>query len=95
LVDTIELLVGPSAPKHTLEQLALCVVGQCLYYRVAGDVVQILIPESERLEHYDIESLSRHITAVMLAATESGSVIRHGSEINRWLANRPSEPKTS
>lgn len=95
LVDTIELLVGPSAPKHTLEQLALSVVGQCLYYRVAGDVVQILIPESERLEHYDIESLSRHITAVMLAATESGSVIRHGSEINRWLANRPSEPKTS
>ena len=53
--------------KQMLEQLALSVVGQCVYYRFGSGVIEILIPEEERNEHYDIESLSRHITSVMLA----------------------------
>jgi len=95
LVDTLEQLIGSTTPKHTLEKLALSVVGQCLYYRVAGDVVQILIPDTERAKHYDIDSLSRHITAVMLAATEDGAVVRQSSEIESWLTKGQSEPTTS
>jgi AcrR family transcriptional regulator len=95
LIDTMQLLIGTTTPKHTLEQLALSVVGQCLYYRVASDVVEMLIPESERVEHYNIDSLSRHITAVMLAATGSESVINQKSEIESWLTNSHSEPTTS
>jgi AcrR family transcriptional regulator len=85
LVHTIACLVGPSTPKHTLEQLALSAVGQCVYYRFGSGVVEILIPESERDEHYDIDSLSRHITAVMLAALENGAVIRQRSRIDKLL----------
>jgi AcrR family transcriptional regulator len=95
LVGTIRELIGYPTPKHTLEQLALSVVGQCLYYRVGAGVVQILIPESERQEHYDIESLSQHITAVMLAAIEGGAVTRKRTEIQQRLAGTTSKRKTS
>jgi hypothetical protein len=86
LVGTIERLVGESKPKHLLEQLALSVVGQCVYYRFGSGIVEILIPESERNEHYDIDSLSRHITAVMLAALDNGAVIDQRSKIEHWPA---------
>ena len=84
LVGTIERLVGDSTPKHTLEQLALSAVGQCVYYRFGSGVVQILIPQTERDEHYDIDSLSRHVTSVMLAACENGAVIDKRAEIEQW-----------
>ncbi len=90
LVQTLEQLVSGSTAKHVAEQLALSVIGQCLYYRVGAGVVQILISESDRKQHYDIESLSRHITAVMLAATENGAVIQQRSELDRRLDQIPS-----
>lgn len=95
LVDTVARLVGPTTPQHTLEQLALSTVGQCLYYRVATDVVEMLIPESERIKHYDIESLSQHITAVMLAATEDEAVIRKKTEIQAWRSSSQSEANSN
>jgi AcrR family transcriptional regulator len=91
LVETIGSIVGEETPKHTREQLALSVVGQCLYYCVGAGVVQILIPQSERDQNYDIDSLSRHITAVMLAALENGAVIDKRLEIDQW----PVEPWSS
>lgn len=76
IVASLAALVGQPVPKHTLEQLALSVVGQCLYYKVGAGVVQILIPQSEREKHYDVQSLSLHITAVMIAAAEDASVLK-------------------
>ncbi len=90
LVQTLEQLVGGSAPRHTVEQLALSVVGQCLYYRVGGGAVQILISATEREKHYDIESLSRHVTAVTLAATQGAAVLQQRSELDRRLDQTPS-----
>ncbi len=58
-------------PQHLIEQLALSVVGQCLYYRVGHRVVEILVPLDRRQSHYDLESLSRHILSVALAAIEN------------------------
>lgn len=94
LVRTIGQMIGDPAPQHTLEQLALSVVGQCLYYRVGAGVVQILIPESRRQEHYDIQSLSQHITAVTLAAIEDRAVIRLRSEIEQRVHGSSSRSKT-
>ncbi|MGI9474750.1 MAG: CerR family C-terminal domain-containing protein [Rubripirellula sp.] len=84
LVDTLQELVGDEACRHTLEQLAFSTVGQCLYYRVGTGVVQILIPAQRREGHYDINSLGRHITAVMLAATENAAILRKQDEIKHW-----------
>lgn len=63
------LMVAPR-PAADYQQLAFSVIGQCLYYRVAGSTVRILIPENVRAEHYGLESLAEHITRVTLAATQ-------------------------
>ncbi len=85
LTDTLRQLIGDGAAPHTVDQLALSVVGQCVYYRFGAGVVQLLIPESQRTAHYDIESLSRHITAVTISATENASLLRHRHELDSCL----------
>ncbi len=86
LTSTLRNLVGEGVPDHKVDQLALSVVGQCVYYRFGAGVVQILIPEPERNAHFNIESLSRHITAVTLAATDRGAVLSHQRELEDCLA---------
>lgn len=71
LTETLGLLVKTDLPVHTLQHLAFSTVGQCLYYRVGAQAIQVLIPERQRTANYDIESLSQHITAVMLAACDN------------------------
>jgi AcrR family transcriptional regulator len=87
LVSTIRDLAGPSVPKHRLEQLALSVVGQCIYYRMGSGIIQVLIPEEELEQHFDIDSLSRHITTVMLAATAGGTAMSHDDALIQRLAD--------
>ncbi|CAN0492220.1 unnamed protein product, partial [Hapterophycus canaliculatus] len=49
-------------------QMALGVVGQCLYFRIGRPVIERLIAPEIRDRHYDVESLCQHITATTLAA---------------------------
>ncbi len=99
LVATMRRLTGGAEldqeiPQHLLQQLALSTVGQCLYYRVGRGVVDILIPQPSRDEYFDIDSLSRHITAVMIAATRNVLVLQEKAELDLLLAqadrNNPS-----
>ncbi len=90
LVGTIQRLISDNNPNiqipaATLEQLALSVVGQCLYYRVGRGVVDILIPKQRRESHFDIDSLSLHITAVMITATRDANVLREKRELDLLL----------
>ncbi len=62
---------------HQAEQLALSVVGQCLYYRVGSEVIQQLIPAQRREEEYSTASLARHITAFTLASLSSGAYFEY------------------
>jgi len=79
LVGAIERLTqsaGENIALHVNQQLALSVVGQCLYYRVGRRVIETLIPADERAEHYDIDSLCRHVIAVTLAAAEAAATTK-------------------
>lgn len=80
LTETLRLLVHSELPDHTLQHLAFSTVGQCLYYRVGAKAIQVLIPDQQRQMHYDIESLSQHITAVMLAACNNVSMLQQRPE---------------
>ncbi len=86
LVETFRLVVASSGgesatvQRHELEQFAFSVVGQCLYYRIGSGVIQMLVPEKSRQQHYEIESLSKHIAGVMLAAAESGRALQYKHE---------------
>lgn len=80
LCRTIRQFIPGDPPQHVVEQLALSAVGQCLYYHVGSGVVQILISEDQRRAHYDPESLSRHITAVVVAAAEHSETLREAAD---------------
>ncbi len=86
LIDTLEELSQEKLPKYRLDQFALSVVGQCTYYAMGSGMIRILIPEAEREDHFDIDSLSVHIAAVTLAATRGGQALEHDEAIRKHLS---------
>ena len=60
--------VPPDTPAHTRRQIAFSVIGQCLHYRMAGDVVAMLVPSDELASRYTTDRLADHIAAFSLAA---------------------------
>ena len=90
LVRAVDRLTGNGVPNHVNQQLALSVVGQCLYYRVGRGVIDILIPESDRKTHYDIDALSSHIIAVTLCAAEQASLIDKKKQVDELIRSKRS-----
>lgn len=77
MMKIIAALSPPDTSVHVLEQLALSVVGQCLYYRVGSGVVKRLIPAERLAADFTVQSLARHIAAVTIAAAEGGLAMQH------------------
>ena len=44
LLDILRELLPDDVPEHVPYQVGFSVVGQCLFYRVAGDVVRFIVP---------------------------------------------------
>lgn len=78
LLEILDELLPSETPDHTRHQLAFSVVGQCLNYRVAGEVVSLLISEEERKAHYSPHQLAGHIAQFCLAAF--GAAPAYGKE---------------
>lgn len=68
LLGILDEMLPASAPEHRRAQLAFSLVGQCLYYRVAGEIVNMLVPEEQRQRWFSPPQLADHIAQVMLAA---------------------------
>ena len=64
-------LVPVDTPPARLRKLGYTVVGQCLFYRVAGEVVSMLTPPDELDEEFTIARLAQHISSVTLAAVSA------------------------
>lgn len=58
-----------------VDQIALGVVGQCLYYRIGRPVYEQLIPAATRAKHYTPESLCEHITAATLSQCGETNIV--------------------
>lgn len=65
-------------------QVALGVVGQCLYYRIGRPVLEQLIAPAVRAKHYDVESLCRHITASTLASCGRFDIIQERDRLDNY-----------
>lgn len=63
-------------------QIALGVVGQCLYFRIGRPVMEQLIAPEIRSRHYDVESLCKHITASTLAICGHQCVTEHRENLS-------------
>lgn len=68
LLAIVDEVVGPALPPHRRHQIALSVVGQCVYYRSAASIVPMIVGEEELAAHYNVEELADHITRFSLAA---------------------------
>lgn len=51
-----------------LRRVAISVIGQCFFYRAAGDVVGLLVPREEIEELHTPQQLAEHVTRYALAA---------------------------
>lgn len=68
LMSIIDEIAGCQLPLVQRRQIAFSIIGQCLYYRFAGDVATMLIGETEIEEQFEIESLKEHIANFSIAA---------------------------
>jgi AcrR family transcriptional regulator len=75
LLEILDEMLPTETPLHVRQQIALSIVGQCLYYRVAGKVVSLLVGSESLEQYYSVEQLADHITRFSVAA------IRHGTPI--------------
>ncbi|HID22429.1 MAG TPA: DUF1956 domain-containing protein, partial [Planctomycetaceae bacterium] len=68
LLGILDEILPAETPLHRRQQVAFSIVGQALYYRVAGGVVEFLVDEEERQAHYHVDQLAEHIGEFTLAA---------------------------
>lgn len=67
LLSVIDELVPAATPHARRHQIAFSIVGQCLHYKVAKPIVELLVGPEE-LASYSPEELAAHITQFSLAA---------------------------
>jgi AcrR family transcriptional regulator len=68
LLSIVGELVPKEMPFHERRRIADSVIGQCLHYRMAGDVLRLMVPANELEAHYKPEQLAAHIAEFSLAA---------------------------
>jgi AcrR family transcriptional regulator len=68
LKTVLRSLLPTDADDYVVEQFALSVVGQCVYYRIGRLVINELVPSEMQDQHFGIESLCRHIVATTIAS---------------------------
>lgn len=89
LLDSIVSELLPSSVSEREKRLiCFSVVGQILHYWSARAVITLLVGEEE-FKTYDVESLSRHITAFSLAAID-----QRASQVDRAEPTRSARPKS-
>ena len=69
LLSILRELLPDSVTIEQLRKIGFSIVGQCLYYRIAGDVVDMMTPVNER-DQFSVEALAEHITSFTLASLQ-------------------------
>ena len=64
-----------------IRRVSLSIVGQCFLYRVAGDVVGMLVPQRELQSMHTPQALADHVTRYALAALGRGAPLARPSDI--------------
>lgn len=74
LLELLDELLPEQVPAYRRRQIGLGVIGQCLHYRVAHDVIRMMTPEEELEDHYEVDQLAFHITSTVLASLTDQSI---------------------
>ncbi len=80
LLSILDELLPAETPDFKRKQIGFSIVGQCLHYRVAGEVVAMIVPEDEHKAHFEPSHLADHIADLSLAALGAGPPVQSFSE---------------
>lgn len=67
LLGIVSELLPRDTPAHKQRLVAFSIIGQCLFYRIAGDIVEMMATQDDQ-NKFSIEELAEHITTFSLAA---------------------------
>jgi AcrR family transcriptional regulator len=70
LMNILAQLLPAEVSRSRRRKIAFSVVGQCMFYRVAGDVVAMMVPEDELAQRFTVDQLGRHIADTVLLAVQ-------------------------
>ena len=71
LAQIINEIVGDELPQEKSMKLAFSIIGQCMYYRFAGELTSMIIEEDGIDLEFDKSHLAAHITNFSLAALKN------------------------
>ncbi len=61
LMSIVDEVLEHHLPDHQRHQIGFSIIGQCLHYRVSGEMISLMISEDEYESHFDIQNLVDHI----------------------------------
>jgi TetR/AcrR family transcriptional regulator, regulator of cefoperazone and chloramphenicol sensitivity len=68
LLSILDEILPADVPLVRRHQLAFSVVGQCMFYKIGGQVARMLVSDEEFEKDFTLENLANHIADVCLAA---------------------------
>jgi TetR/AcrR family transcriptional regulator, regulator of cefoperazone and chloramphenicol sensitivity len=74
LLAILDEMLPRETPEHARTQLGFSIVSQCLFYRLCGESVAMMVGEEALAAHYQGEQLAEHIARVSLAALGRGEL---------------------
>ncbi len=72
LLSILGELLPDDTPVHEQRRMAFSIVGQCLFYRIAGDIVEMITANDDQ-NYFSINQLAEHISNFSLAAISGTS----------------------
>jgi len=72
LEEILSEVLPADTPAYKRHQIGLSIIGQCVYYRAARKIIPMVIEETELQEHFGIEELAEHVSAICFAALGLG-----------------------
>ena len=87
LLGLLDELLPVHVPAYRQRQIGLSVIGQCLHYRVASEVIRMMTPVEEMKHHYNVEQLAFHITSTVLASLTSDPIWQCDQQLKEVLCS--------
>jgi AcrR family transcriptional regulator len=88
LMGIIAEIVPRAASRVELQRAAFSVVGQCVFYRLANEIVELMVEPTERETNYAIPALAKHIAQFSLAALGGNVNVLEGSMVFPYWTER-------
>ena len=82
LLSILDEMLPPDTPPHRRHQIGFSIIGQCLFYRVADEVVSLMLEPEEFSTRYGVDQLAEHIADFSIAAlTGAETLSQDGSSL--------------